>query len=39
MDGVSFVDPQEAKRAAQQIFGVPTGTSLDEWGNDYADRA
>ena len=33
---VSFDDPQEAKRLAQQFFSAPQGTSLDEWGNDYA---
>lgn len=35
MDDVSFVDPQEAKRLAQKVFGAPRGTSLDEWGKDY----
>lgn len=37
MENVSFIDPPEAKRAAQQFFNAPQLTSLDEWGKDYAD--
>jgi hypothetical protein len=39
MGNVSFVDPEEAKRMAQQLFSTSRGTSLDEWGNDYAPGA
>lgn len=38
LKNVSFPDPVHAKGVAQQIFAAPHGTSLDEWGNDYASR-
>lgn len=39
MEDVFFDDPKEAKRLAQQAFGARRGTSLDEWGKDYAPGA
>ncbi len=38
LDNVSFQDPDRAKKSAEQIFGNKRGTSLDEWGNDYASE-
>lgn len=36
IDGVYFTDPEAAKREAKKYFGIGKGTSLDEWGRDYA---